>query len=260
MSRVRSSRPSSSFLRSSSVSKQTSRPQTSLGFTRRERDDPLFHTGFDVLSYFRKHGSTAELTVGVNGRPSKDAVLHNYVQDCRAEALLCELEHEEDSLQGWRAPSRWNTLLQETEAREQHSVFQHGNTRVTKMAVAQPTTVVAQHKLIQTLQNIPHMISYGKECILDWTTTTYIHLDIHIPSCRVRESGVKIKDLEACPKRTLCVPELLAALFNGETAASYRAAINQLLCIWFQLEHKQCLEKVEEKLCCINVHTTLPLL
>lgn len=274
MSRDRSSRPSSSFVRFSSVNRQTSRPQTSLGFTGRERDDPLFHTGFDVLSYFRKHGSTAELTVGVNGRPSSNVVLQNYVQDCRAEALLCELEHEEDSLQTWREKHYATTRLQSksmrappscwTEAREQQSVFeiQHGNTKGPKMAVSQPTAVVAQnkHPLIQTLQNVPHMISYGKECVLDWTTTTYIHLDIHIPSCRVRESGVKIKDLEAYPKRTLCVPELLPALFNGETAAPCRAACDQLLCIWFQLEHEQCLKKVEEKFCCINVRITLPLL
>lgn len=261
MSRVRrSSRPSSSFEGFGSVDRQPPRSQSSFGFTGRKRiDDPLSHTGFDVLSYFRKHGSAAELTVGVNGRPSNDAGLQNYVQDCRAEALLCELEYEEDLLQArnstglrsMRAPLCWihNTC---TEARKQHSVFkvQHGNKKGSKTSIARPTTLVAQqensHSLVQTLQNTPHMISYGKECILDWSTT-HMLLDIHIPSCKVRDSEVKIKGPETYSKKILhCVPELLSVLFNGETATP---APDQLLCVWFQLEHKQCLEKVEERQC-----------
>ena len=148
---MRPSRSRSSFAKrktsNSSVDRQPSRPQTSLGFTGSTDQLPL--AGFDVRGYFRNHGSAAELTVGVNGRPSTDTAVQNYIQDCRTEALLSELQLDYDELGeeedpagemlalAWRdeldshstagpqklfpaksmqAPLCWDTLLHEKEA------------------------------------------------------------------------------------------------------------------------------------------------
>ena len=110
------------------------RPQTSLGFIRKPDHPQLFTpspprlVGFDLREYFRLHGSSAGLRVGVNGRPSGDAALRSYVEDCRLEAIVREAaekeKEEDDSSLEWErlsqsaspAPLCWQAQVK-TEAR-----------------------------------------------------------------------------------------------------------------------------------------------
>ena len=101
--------------------------------------------GFDVRRYFRQNGSTAGLHVGVNGKPSEDAALQSYVENCRLEALVQELkqiqkeETEEEKESSWRketgggggrepgvrqrTPLCWDSVLRETEARHVQQTY-----------------------------------------------------------------------------------------------------------------------------------------
>lgn len=126
----RHTRPSSGIARlktPNSTIQKLQRPQTSLGLRRRAEPEPLL--GFDVRDYFRRHGSTAGLTVGVNGSPSRDTTLQSYVQACRVDALLQELDHGKDTQgecvsstharilhaqRSQRAPLCWDRLVQDT--------------------------------------------------------------------------------------------------------------------------------------------------
>ena len=140
------SRPRSAFVRSRTTTINaewhSSRPKTSLGFSRNDDRALPSGLGFDLSGYFRQHGSGTGLTVGINGRPSRDAALQNYVHECRVEALLCELEKEEEVAEEevWRwegehsshhkptntrrlayterIPLCWDTLLHEKEVSE----------------------------------------------------------------------------------------------------------------------------------------------
>ena len=129
-------RPSSALVRRKAASEERQhRPRTSLGFARKSdvccKGSQL--VGFDVSEYFRRHGSSAGLHIGVNGRPSGDVALRSYVEDCRLEALVRELEEEEEKewVTGWKkktggseshiqqqAPLCWDALLEKTEARQ----------------------------------------------------------------------------------------------------------------------------------------------
>ena len=146
MSKSRNSRPRSSFGRSkpsSDAHQQPPRAQTAFGFSRgTEPLRGLQPNGFDVRGYFRKHGSATDISVGVNGRPSSDAALQSYVQDCKMEILQCELGEcgefleEEDPVRercAWRdggepgsseqTPLCWDNLLQERQARNYILLF-----------------------------------------------------------------------------------------------------------------------------------------
>lgn len=101
--------------------------------------------GFDVKRYFRQNGSTAGLHVGVNGKPSEDAALQSYVENCRLEALVQELERvqkeetKEERESSWgketgggggrepgvrqRTPLCWDSVLRETEARHVQQTY-----------------------------------------------------------------------------------------------------------------------------------------
>ena len=141
--KMQSQRPSSGFVRRTTASEvKQQRPKTSLGFAQKPdvsgRGRQL--AGFDVSEYFRRHGSSAGLHIGVNGTPSGDAVIQSYVEDCRLEALVRELEQEEEEdeeaeereiwrknnegsgcgesrIQLQRAPLCWDALLEKTEAK-----------------------------------------------------------------------------------------------------------------------------------------------
>ena len=138
-------RPLSGLVRhSSTAEKRQRRPQTSLGFSRKSEIPTAGRglAGFDVREYFRRHGSSAGLQVGVNGRPSGDAALQSYVEECRVEVLLRELDQETKEEEergrerfeetrcsaprerefsaGQRAPLCWDALVRETEARKVH--------------------------------------------------------------------------------------------------------------------------------------------
>lgn len=78
----------------SSSGRSLSRPHTALGLTGSSihRISYSKSLGFDLQGYFRQHGPCAELTVGVNGQPSRDQALLNHVQRCRAEALPGRVE------------------------------------------------------------------------------------------------------------------------------------------------------------------------
>ena len=111
------------------------RPHTALGLTgssTRRTSHSQSLAGFDVHEYFRQNGPGAELTVGVNGQPSRDQALLNYVQKCKAEALLDATEDarvrvdDSNSVQGathspgrhvpvQRVPLCWDSTLHETE-------------------------------------------------------------------------------------------------------------------------------------------------
>lgn len=118
------------------------RPQTSLGFAAKanssnhhhdrrssagggiRRRGAFFTADCDVREYFRLHGATAGLNVGVNGQPSADATLLGYVADCRREALLREKQElemakeEEDRWAGLkeRVPLCWDAPPSTTHA------------------------------------------------------------------------------------------------------------------------------------------------
>ena len=91
----------------------------------------------------------------------------------------------------------------------------------------------------------PHMISYGKDCITD-RKTAHLHLDIHIPNEKARESRVKAVGQDSLSQscQLQLVPELLPALLSCETGPAYRSDPESLLCIWFEIHHNKWLEIV----------------
>ena len=61
------------------------------GTTKEQPDKPECGPGgFDVSAYLEKYGSSAELVIGVNGRPSNDLYFQNYVRKCREALSLSE--------------------------------------------------------------------------------------------------------------------------------------------------------------------------
>ena len=256
------------------VERQPTRPHTSLGFA--TSADQLPCVGFDVRDYFRKHGSGAGLTVGVNGRPSRDAALQNYVQDCRTEALLCELgcdggerfaeetSWREDGLKprrtsglrrlvpanSARAPLCWDAVVQEAPAKStSHELVTsplHMSVDLSqKRKLVTPLSGQKRaHTVLQTLQTSRHMISYGKECVKDWGST--VHLDIHVPNTDecISSQQSELRKVQREPISCVLKPvsELLSALLSSEAGADLNSSDpGDLLCIWIQNE---CLERV----------------
>ena len=277
MSRARSSHSRMGMLRPNTsrfVERQPSRPHTSLGFA--TSADQLPCVGFDVRDYFRKHGSGAGLTVGVNGRPSSDAALQNYVQDCRTDALLCELvcdggemfaeetSWREDGLKPRRtsglrrlvpanrarAPLCWDAVVQEAPAKStsHELVTSPLHVSVDLSQKREPVTALSgqkrAHTVLQTLQTSRHMISYGKDCVKDWGST--VHLDIHVPNTdeciSSQQSELRKVQREPIPCVLQPVSELLSALLSSKAGADLNSSDSEgLLCIWFQIE---CLKRV----------------
>ena len=117
MSRSRLHRPRSGEKRStSSKIRPPPRASTSLGFVqRRTLPVALEPQGFDVRSYLRQRGPAAGIIVGINGRPSGDRSLREYINGCRRGNVeetesSAEAEVEEGKLtereQGFRDGSR----------------------------------------------------------------------------------------------------------------------------------------------------------
>ena len=135
----RFSRPGSTVGRQGSPSgaiKLPPRAHTSQGFARKGDVPPgLEPRGFDVRSYFRQRGSAGEVRVGVNGRPSSDRALQDYVEGCKRETVggdeydglsgdensTTELDRDQASRQRLQrlfpkqVPLCWKNLLKETE-------------------------------------------------------------------------------------------------------------------------------------------------
>lgn len=117
----------------SGAKKLPPRAHTSQGFARKWDLPPgLEPRGFDVRNYFRQRGSAAEVRVGVNGRPSGDRTLQDYVEGCKRETIgrdendcLSESENSTSELDRDRSsrqrlfpkqvPLCWKTLLKERE-------------------------------------------------------------------------------------------------------------------------------------------------
>ena len=256
------------------VERQPSRPHTSLGFA--TSADQL---GFDVRDYFRKHGSGAGLTIGVNGRPSSDAALQSYVQDCRTEALLSELvcgggerlveetAWREDGVRphrtsgpqrlfpanSTRAPLCWEAVLQEVAAKSisHEKVTSPLHASVEFSQKREPLNAMSGQKLahtvLQTLQTSRHMISYGKDCVKDWGST--VHLDVHVPntdqciSSQQSDPGKVQREPLSCALQP--VSELLSALLSSEVGADLNSSDPEgLLCVWFQIELSKCHKRV----------------
>lgn len=118
--------------RAKSTGRPFSRPHSSLGFAGSSSSLQRIAlsssgSGFNVRDYFHQHGPSAELTLGINGRPSKDQTLLNYVQKCRVEALLDGVEdtrvgsdvsylQQRTGVQApVHAPLCWDTVLKHAE-------------------------------------------------------------------------------------------------------------------------------------------------
>jgi hypothetical protein len=275
MSRARSSRSRMGLVRPNTsrlVERQPLRPHTSLGFA--TSADRLPCVGFDVRNYFRKHGSGAGLTVGVNGRPSSDTALQGYVQDCRAEVLLCELVCDgeerlaeemawrEDDLRphrtsgprrllpanNTRAPLCWDTVLQEASAKS-GKVTSTLHVPV-PVELSQNVRRKCANTFLQTLQTSRHMISYGDDCVKDWGST--VHLDIRVPNTDqcVSSQQSKLGKVQKEPHSLQPVPELLSALLSCEAGRDLHSSDPEgldLLCVWFQVELSKFLERVRER-------------
>lgn len=93
-----------------------------------------------------------------------------------------------------------------------------------------------------------HMISYGRQCIIDWTySNPHLTLDIHIPdqsNSLTRHSGVR----DNRRQKDTTLRELLTSLLSSHDNVLQRYDIEGHLCIWFQIEksNKQ-LESVSTK-------------
>ena len=56
--------------------------------------------GFNIARYVRKHGSTAEIRIGVNGELTKDEFLTSYLSECKQQLRQDELDSSSESEDG----------------------------------------------------------------------------------------------------------------------------------------------------------------
>ena len=150
------------------------RPKTSLGFARRRPAPPSARLcGFDLRDYFRRHGSSAGLHVGVNGRPSGDPALRSYVEDCRLEALLREVhqemvDEEEEEVGGSkvslreRAPLCWESQVRRSEARSSsthiHYVCIYSGTSLIRTPMIEVVRVVGKCVLFREVSSFQNLV------------------------------------------------------------------------------------------------------